>query len=144
MPEEAPAMLAAQRSWSAVHRKAKTDWLDLMADDVCIEDPIGVSALDPVGKGQCGKEAVSAFWDRHIAPSSIRIEAHHSFAAGQESAHLLTLTTTFPNGGSMAVRGIFTYRVNDAGQLVSLRGFWGMENAQVVPPPERGPVAGGA
>ncbi len=137
MPEEAPAMLAAHRSWSAVQRKAKKDWLGLMAEDVCIEDPIGVSPLDPVGKGQCGKEAVSAFWDRNIAPSAIRIEAHRSFVAGRESAHLLTLTTTFPNGGSMTVTGIFTYRVNDAGQLVSLRGFWEMKDAQVTPPSRR-------
>jgi hypothetical protein len=115
-----------------------------MAEDVCIEDPIGVSPLDPVGKGQCGKQAVAAFWDRHIAPSTIRIEPQRSFTAGQESAHLLTLTTTFPNGGSMAVTGIFTYRVNDAGQLISLRGFWGMGDAQVTPPPEREPEAGSA
>jgi steroid delta-isomerase len=59
MPEEVPAMLAAHRSWSAVHAKDKEGWLALMADDICIEDPIGVSVLDPVGKGQCGKEAVS-------------------------------------------------------------------------------------
>jgi steroid delta-isomerase len=144
MPEEAPAVLVAHRSWSAVQAKDKESWLGLMADDICIEDPIGVSVLDPVGKGQCGKEAVSAFWDRNIAPSRIRVEAHHSFAAGQESAHLLTLTTTFPNGGITAVTGIFTYRVNDEGQLVSMRGFWGMGDAQVTPPPGGGRGAGSA
>lgn len=133
--ERAPGMLAARRSWSAVQRKRKDEWLSLMAEDVCVEDPIGVSPLDPVGKGQCGKEALSAFWDRHIAPASIRIEPQRSFAVGQESAHLLTLTTTFPNGASMRVTGIFTYRVNDAGQLVSLRGFWDMDDARMTPPP---------
>ena len=142
MPEEAPAMLAAQRSWSAVEAKDKESWLGLMADDICIEDPIGVSVLDPTGKGQCGKEAVSAFWDRNIAPNTIRVEAHHSFAAGQESAHVLTLNTTFPTGGITAVTGIFTYRVNEVGQLVSLRGFWGMGDMQVPPPPAGGRNAG--
>lgn len=137
MSDTAPAMLAARRSWSAVQRKAKEEWLALMADDVCIEDPIGVSPLDPLGKGHCGREAVSAFWERHIAPTAIHIEAQRSFAAGQESAHLLTLTTTFPNGGSMRVQGIFTYRVNDLGQLVSLRGFWQLGDAEVTPPPGR-------
>jgi hypothetical protein len=44
----------------------------------------------------------------------------------------------------MTVTGIFTYRVNDAGQLVSLRGFWGMGDAQVTPPPEREQGAGNA
>ena len=57
MGEEHPAMLASRGSWSAVRRKVKQDWLDLMADDVVIEDPIGVSPLDPVGKGHRGKEA---------------------------------------------------------------------------------------
>jgi steroid delta-isomerase len=127
MPTEPPALVAARRSWSAVERKAREEWLDLMAEDVCIEDPIGVSPLEPTGKGHCGKAAVAAFWDSHIAPAGIQIEAQRSFAAGSESAHLLTLTTSFPNGVRMLVTGIFTYRVNDAGKLVSLRGYWAFD-----------------
>jgi steroid delta-isomerase len=134
MSEENPAMVAARNSWSAVHRKAKGDWLELMADDIVIEDPIGVSALDPVGKGHCGKEAVSAFWDQNIAPSTIKIEPSRSFAAGMESAHLMKLTNSFPNGTRMIVNGIFTYRVNEAGKLVSLRGFWGFSDTTVENP----------
>jgi ketosteroid isomerase-like protein len=134
MSEEHPAMVAARGSWSAVQRKAKEEWLDLMADDVVIEDPIGTSPLDPVGKGHCGKEAVRAFWDKNIAPSAIQIEPHRSFAAGKESAHLMTLTTTFPNGAKMIVEGIFTYRVDDAGKLNSLRGFWELAKAKVEQP----------
>ena len=99
MSELAPAMAAAHASWDAVQRKAKRDWLDLMADDIVIEDPIGVSVLDPIGKGQCGKLAVSAFWDKNIENSTIQIEAHESYAAGDESAHLMTLTTTLPASG---------------------------------------------
>ncbi|MEN8185271.1 MAG: nuclear transport factor 2 family protein, partial [Myxococcota bacterium] len=124
---------------SAVQRKAKNAWLALMADDVCIEDPIGVSPLDPVGKGHCGKAALDAFWDRNIAPTVIRIEPHHSFAAGKESAHLLTLETSFPNGARTTVTGIFTYRVNDAGKLVSLRGYWQLKDARIDPPPAATP-----
>ena len=63
MNEAHPAMVAARGSWSAVQRKAKEEWLDLMADDVVIEDPIGASPLEPTGKGHCGKEAVSAFFE---------------------------------------------------------------------------------
>jgi ketosteroid isomerase-like protein len=134
MSEEHPAMIAARGSWSAVQRKAKEEWLALMADDVCIEDPIGVSPLDPVGKGHCGKQAVRAFWDRTIAPNRIQIEVARSFCAGQESAHLMTLTTTFPNGASAEVTGIFSYRVNDTGKLVALRGFWQMSDMKLRPP----------
>ncbi len=51
MNEESPAMVAARASWSAVQRKAKEEWLALMADDVVFQDPIGVSPLDSTGKG---------------------------------------------------------------------------------------------
>ena len=129
-----PAMLAAQASWDAVHRKSKQDWLDLMSDDIVIEDPIGVSVLDPVGKGQCGKAAVSAFWDKNMAASTIRIEAHESFAAGDESAHRMTLTTTLPGGVKTIVSGIFTYRVDGLGKLTNLRGFWQMDQMKVEKP----------
>jgi steroid delta-isomerase len=134
MSEEHPAMAAARASWSAVHRKSKQDWLDLMADDITIEDPIGVSPLDPDGKGHSGKKAVSAFWDRNIGPSTIRIEAHESFAAGKESAHVMTLRTTLANGTTMIVHGIFTYRVNDAGKLTNLRGYWQLDQLKVEQP----------
>lgn len=134
MTEIHPALAAAHASWDAVQRKAKQEWLDLMADGIVIEDPIGVSPLDPIGKGQCGKEAVSAFWDRNIAPSTIRITAHESYAAGRESAHLMTLETTLPNGAKTTVRGIFTYRIDDAGKLTNLRGFWQLDQMRVEQP----------
>jgi steroid delta-isomerase len=131
MSAEHPALVAAHSSWSCIHRKAKQEWLDLMAEDICIEDPIGASPLDPAGKGHAGKSAVSAFWDKNIAPASIRIEAHRSFAAGLESAHWMTLTTSFPNGTRMTVTGIFTYKVNESGKLTSLRGYWSLADAVV-------------
>ena len=134
MSEEHPAMIAARASWSAVQRKEKEEWLALMADEICIEDPIGVSPLDPIGKGHCGKQAVRAFWDGTIAPNQIRIEVARSFCAGQESAHLMTLTSSFPNGASAVVTGIFSYRVNDAGKLVALRGYWQMSDMKLHPP----------
>ena len=105
-----------------------------MADDIVIEDPIGVSPLDPAGKGHRGKAAVSDFWDANIAPASIQIDVHESFAAGQESAHRMTLTTTFETGTRTIVDGVFTYRVNDAGLLTALRGFWELDRIRVEQP----------
>ena len=124
MNEENPAMVAARASWSAVQRKAKEEWLALMADDVLFQDPIGVSPLDSTGKGHVGKQAISAFWDKNMAPATIRIDPHQSYAAGLESAHVMTLTTSFENGARSIVTGIFTYRVNDEGKLTNLRGYW--------------------
>ena len=74
---------------------------------------------------QC-KEAAAKFWDQNIGPSSIQIEPHESFTCASEAAHVLTLTTKLPTGLTFRVHGIFTYRVDDAGRIVSLRGFWDM------------------
>jgi steroid delta-isomerase len=130
MTTEHPAMAASRASWSAVQRKAKQEWLDLFAEDACIEDPIGVSPLDPEGKGQRGKQAIEKFWDANIAPNTIEIDMRHSYAAGSEAAHLGALTTTFPNGSKVIVEGIFTYKLNEEGKLSSLRGYWDLKDAK--------------
>ena len=57
-------------------------------------------------------------------------------AEGNEAAHLMTLTTTLSNGVVSKVRGIFTYRVNDAGKLTNLRGYWNMSLMEFTQPPE--------
>ncbi len=136
MAEDHPAMIASRASWSCVQRKAKEEWLSLFADsdEICIEDPIGVSPLDPTGKGLRGREAIVRFWESNVAPNTIEIDMRHSFAAGNEAAHLGTLTTTFPGGAQVTIEGIFTYRVDETGKLVSLRGFWELDKAVVTRP----------
>ena len=60
MNEESAAMVAARASWSAVQRKAKEEWLSIMADDVVFQDPIGVPPLDSTGKGHVGHLSTEA------------------------------------------------------------------------------------
>ena len=124
MSEEHPARAASQRSITAVQAKNKEAWLDLFADDAVIEDPVGVSPIDRTGKGQRGKAAISAFWDAQIAPNQVRFELRESHAAGNECANVATITITMPNGMQARVDGVFVYRVNEAGKLLSLRAFW--------------------
>ena len=71
-----------------------------------------------------------------MAPNQITVEARDSRTAGMESAHHLTLTTKFPNGAKAVVSGIFTYRVNEAGKLTNLRGFWEMADMTIEAPEE--------
>jgi len=129
-----PALVAARSSWRYVQAKDRASWLALLAPDIVIEDPIGVGPTNPTGNGIRGLEEAKAFWDKNIAPTSIKIEAHESFAAGSESAHVMTLTTSFPNGVKIIVHGIFSYRVNDAGSLTSLRGYWTLADAKIEKP----------
>ena len=126
------ALVASRSSWHCVHNKLREEWLELMADNVVIEDPIGVSPLDPVGKGHCGKEAVGRFWDKNIQPNTIQIEPKVSYTAGEEVAHLLTLTTTFAGGSQVQVEGVFTYAVNDEGKIEAIRGYWEMSDIQML------------
>ena len=128
MNEKNPALIASRKSWACVQEHRKEDWLALMADDVCVEDPIGKSMLDKVGAGHRGKAAVARFWDNNIAPNTIVVTCHESWTAGREVAHLLTLTTTMPAGITVAVKAVFTYAVNDEGLITQLRGFWEMSD----------------
>jgi steroid delta-isomerase len=136
MSEIHPAIVAAQNSWRCAQAHDKEGWLDLMADDICIEDPIGESPTNPTGKGLHGKAEVGQFYDSFIGPATLVIETHESCAAGNESAHVLTLNMTLPNGITTRVRGIFTYRLNDAGKLTNLRGYWAVADMVIEQPSE--------
>ena len=48
-------------------------------------------------------------------------------ALGDECACVGSLTNHFPDGSSFEVNGVFVYRVNDAGKLLSLRTYWEYE-----------------
>ena len=126
--DEHPARRAALLSREYVQTHNREGWLSLYADDAVIEDPIGVSMIDPEGKGHRGAAAREAFWDNFIGPNDISIEIHHSYAAGNEVANRITISTRIPAGDDKVleqkVTGIFTYHVNDEGKLLSLRGYW--------------------
>lgn len=134
MSETHPAILAAQNSWRCAETRDKAGWLALMSDNVCIEDPIGEAPTNPTGKGVRGKVEVGQFFDKFIAPARIVVETHESSAAGNESAHVLTLNTTLSNGIVTRVHGIFTYRLDDAGKLTNLRGYWRLADMVVEQP----------
>ncbi len=131
MSEEVhPALAAARNSWARVMAKDKEGWLALMADDVCVEDPIGVAITNPTGEGVRGKAALGEFFDQNIAPNTITIESKESYAAGNESGHLLLLRTTFPEGTVAIVRGVFTYKLNAEDKITNLRGYWSVDEMQ--------------
>ncbi|MEM0952878.1 MAG: nuclear transport factor 2 family protein [Pseudomonadota bacterium] len=132
--DEHPARRASLLSREYVQTHNKEGWLGLYAEDAIIEDPIGVSHLDPEGKGHRGPAAREAFWDSFIAPANITIEILQSYAAGLECANHVVLTTLIDAGdGKMLkqlVHGVFTYEVDTMGKLLALRGYWETDNPQ--------------
>ena len=126
----APVVAASQASWRCVQSGDREGWLALMSDDIVIEDPIGEAITNPDGTGVRGKEAVAAFFDTNIGPNTLRVTCEETFPSSspREIAYILVLETTFPNGFVATVRGAFTYRVDDAGLITNLRGFWNMDS----------------
>ncbi|MCV7280520.1 nuclear transport factor 2 family protein [Mycolicibacterium flavescens] len=127
--ELTPVVAASQNSWRCVQSGDRDGWLALMADDIVIEDPIGQAVTNPDGTGVRGKDAVAAFYDTNIGPNQLRVTREETFPSSSpnEIAYILVLETTFPNGFVATVRGVFTYRTDDAGLITNLRGYWNMD-----------------
>lgn len=125
-----PARDAALRSYDAVVRKAKHEWLALFAEDAVVEDPVGPSMFDPEGRGHHGHQGISAFWDKAIAQVERFVFAmHDSFAAGDECANVGVITSFLPGAMRVDTEGVFVYRVDERGLLTSMRAFWEVDRA---------------
>jgi ketosteroid isomerase-like protein len=120
---EHPAHAAGRRSREAVQARDKQAWLDIFAVDAIVEDPIGPSAFDPEGKGHRGRDAISAFWDKAIAPTDkIEFNFRDTFQCGNEEANVGNIVITM-GGHQITAEGVFTYKANDDGKLVALRAY---------------------
>ena len=65
---------------------------------------------------------------------AVRFTLRASYAAGSECANEGTITSTFPDGTEGIVDGVYLYRVDEAGKLVSVRAFWEFEKLRIVAP----------
>ncbi len=114
----------------AAGRGAKDEWVALFAEDGVVEDPVGVSMFDPSGDGHHGREAIAAFWDRTIARAErLEFDIRDSFAAGDEVANVGTITAFLPGGARVDTEGVFVYRVDADGLILSMRAFWETDRA---------------
>jgi steroid Delta-isomerase len=126
---ESPAHLAGKRSRDAVQARDKDAWLAVFADDAIVEDPIGPSHFDPEGKGHRGRDAISAFWDKAIAPTDkIEFNFCDTYQCGNEEANVGHILITAA-GHQVTAEGVFTYKANDEGKLVALRAYWEVDRA---------------
>ncbi|MFK0250510.1 nuclear transport factor 2 family protein [Amycolatopsis azurea] len=122
-----PARTACHALHAAVRARDKDAWLDLFAVDALVEDPVGPSAFDPEGKGHRGRDAISAFWDKAIAPNeSIEFLFEDSFACGNEVA-FTGKVRSHNDGQAIDAEGVFVYGVDEDGKILALRAFWETE-----------------
>jgi steroid delta-isomerase len=129
MSDEHPAHEAGRRSREAVIARDKEAWLAVFDDDGIVEDPIGPSHFDPEGKGHRGRAAISAFWDKAIAPTDkIEFIFRDTYQCGNEEAnvgHILITTGDY----QVTAEGVFTYKANADGRMAALRAYWEIDQA---------------
>ena len=123
-----PARRVSQRSYDAVVRKAKDEWLALFADDAVLQDPVGPSFFDPSGDGHRGRDAISAFWDLAIAPVvEFRFVIRDSFANGDACANVGTFSTLLEDGSRADTDLVAVYRLDAEGRIASMHAHWEVE-----------------
>jgi steroid delta-isomerase len=125
-----PARRASQRSAATVARGVKEDWLALFAPDAVVEDPVGPSMFDPEGKGHHGHEGIGRFWDIAIAGvKRFHFTIEDSFANGDSSANVGTITSILEDGTRVDTEGVFVYRVDEQERITSIRAHWEVDRA---------------
>ena len=129
-----PARAASIKSMTRIEAGDRDGWLELFAEDAVVEDPVGPSTFDPDGTGHRGKDAIRAFYDNVISMGHVTFAIRESYAAGSEVANVGTITTTFEGGAKAHVDGVFTYRVDYAGQITALRAIWSLDEMRMEQP----------
>ena len=124
MIDKTLAQQASFKSMTCVQAKDRRAWLQLFSDDAVVEDPVGLSPLDPSGNGHRGKAAIAAFWDSLIAEGDLKLDLRISHPCGYECANVVALQKTFAGGMQIDNEMVAVYRVNDAGKIVSLKAYW--------------------
>lgn len=133
--DDRSARAASLRSRAAVMAGDKEAWLAIFADDAVVQDPVGVSMFDETGEGHRGRDGIGAFWDNVVSMNPVSMGIISSAAGGDEVANYITITTTFPDGGSMSGEMVAIYKVDDEGKVLSLRAFWEMDQLRFTPAP---------
>jgi steroid delta-isomerase len=133
--DDRSARAASLRSRAFVQAADREGWIGIFADDAVVQDPVGVSFLDETGEGHKGREGIGGFWDEVISKNPVRMDIVSSHAGGDEVANYLTITTTFPDGSSVAGEMVAIYKVDEAGKVVSLRAFWEVDQLRFTPAP---------
>ena len=105
--------------------KDREGWLGMFTEDAVVMDPVGESPMDPAGLGHQGKEAISAFYDKHMATANIvEFEIQQSIPAGDTCANLVHLKNKVSDEVTLEQYMIVLYTANDEGQLTSLQAYW--------------------
>ena len=63
-----------------------------------------------------------------IAPSELTFNFDKTYVCGNEEANVGSILIR-AGGYEVTAEGVFTYRVNEAGEMVALRAYWELDTA---------------
>jgi steroid Delta-isomerase len=96
--------------------------------------PRGTLAAGPSRHRTPRQGGHAAFYDSAIAPTErIVFEIERSYLCGDEVADVGVVRATLSSGQVAIVPGVFTYRSDGQGRLVSSRAFWEYDAAEFEP-----------
>jgi len=119
-----PARLASIESMKLAMAGDAEAWIDLFAEEAVLQDPYGVSPMDPTGKGRVGKQAIAAFCSVFIKPDTIRFEIRQTVTSGHACVNIGTIFAKRPDGSVGWNEVVNVYEVDDAGKILLLRAYW--------------------
>jgi len=119
-----PARLASIASMQLAMAGDAEGWLDLFAEDAVLQDPYGVSPMDPTGRGRVGKEEIAKFCGVFIKPDNIRFEIRQTVTSGHACVNIGTIFAKRPGGSVGWNEVVNVYEVDDAGKILLLRAYW--------------------
>ena len=119
-----PARLASIESMQLAMAGDAERWLALFAEDAILQDPYGVSPMDPSGQGRVGKEQIAKFSSAFIKPDSIRFEIRQTITSGHACVNVGTIFAKRPGGSVGWNEVVNVYEVDDVGKIVLLRAYW--------------------
>ena len=109
--------------------KDKKNWFSLFHDDAIVQDPIGVSPLDPDGEGHKGIEAIEKFYDTVIANGNIEFNILESIPCANECANYAQIVNVVGDV-KIETKMIVIYCINSSNKIQSLRAFWDYQNME--------------
>lgn len=130
MNQSIRATLTAEQLHAVAHRYVEAlsasdlnGVLSLFAEDATVEDPVGTEP-------KCGIDAIRAFFARVTSvPMHVVLDGEVRAAANEVA---FGLKLSFERAGKpTTVAAIDHFRLNDAGQVVAMRAFFGPENIHV-------------
>jgi len=119
-----PARLASIDSMRLAMAGDSGGWLDLFAENAVLQDPYGISPMDPTGKGRVGKEEIAAFCLVFIKPDTIRFEIRQTLTSGHACVNIGTIFAKRSDGSIGWNEVVNVYEVDDAGKILLLRAYW--------------------